>query len=293
MLPHAANEDERRRGWRKLAAGVAVLAIVVGCAATGVLHLDVLVLANATGALMVALAVAFFGWVLLFGGLQPAQKKRVLVIASFFICSSLFWAGYEQAGSTFNLFARDHTDRTLFGSWFSSGQHPVSWYQSFPAVFVLLLAPIFAWLWVALGKRNLDPPAPAKFGLGLLLLGLGFALMMLAASRVLMTGHPAAPAWLVLTFMAHVAGELCLSPIGLSNVTKLAPSRFVSQMMGTWFLGMAIGNLSAGLIGGEVGGGSIADMPSRFMQMAVVGIGGGILMLACSGVIKRLMGGVR
>ena len=117
---------------------------------------------------------------------------------------------------------------------------------------MLIFAPVFAWIWISLGERGRDPSAGAKFGLGLLQLGLSFLVMMVAAQVVLRTGARVLPGWLILTYLLQTTGELCLSPIGLSNVTKLAPSRYSSQMMGTWFLGAAIGNLAAGLIGGEV-----------------------------------------
>ncbi len=291
--PTLKNPDERRRAWRAVLGGSAALIIIAGSIATGLIGFDASWVAHVAGAVMVGFTIAFFAWVLLFGGLTTEERKRVLVIAAFFLCSALFWAGYEQAGSTLNLFARDHTDRSWLGAWFSSGQHPVSWYQSIPPIFVLTLAPVFAWLWMALGKRNRDPSAPTKFGLGLIQLGLGYGVMMLAAQVVLSSGHGAAPTWLVLTYLLHTTGELCLSPIGLSNVTKLAPSRFVSQMMGTWFLGMALGNLAAGLIGGYVGSGDLAQMPGDFLKMTVVAVGAGIIMLLFSRMLKRLMGDIR
>jgi POT family proton-dependent oligopeptide transporter len=224
-------------------------------------------------------AVVFFGSLFLSGSLTAAEKKSVAVIAIFFLCAALFWAGYEQAGSTLNLFARDQTDRSFLGSWFASGQHPVSWYQAGQSVGVLLFAPLFAWIWVSLGRRGRDPSASTKFGLGLLQLGLSFAVMMVAAQLVLRNGARVLPGWLITTYLLQTTGELCLSPIGLSNVTKLAPARYGSQMMGTWFLGAAIGNLAAGLIGGAIGSG-VADMPAQFLRMALVGGIGGCIMLA-------------
>jgi POT family proton-dependent oligopeptide transporter len=257
-----------------------------------VLHVEVLHLASAAGILMVALAIVFFGSIWMFGGLSVIEKKRVAVIALFLVCSAVFWAGYEQAGSTLNLFARDYTDRSFLGSHFAGGQHPASWYQSVQALYVLLFAPLFAWTWVALGRRNLDPVAPVKFGLGLLQLGLAFAVMMFAAKLVISSAHPVLPGWLLVTYLLQTTGELCLSPVGLSNVTKLAPARYVGQMMGTWFMGMAIGNLAAGLIGGEVGGGSVTEMPAQFLHMALIGGATGVLLLLIARPVRAWMGGV-
>jgi len=292
VAPHPAAPRERKRAQRLLTGSLAALAVLVLLASVGVLPLNVVQLANVTGAAMIALAIAFFGNVLLFGKLTTAEKKSVAVIAIFFVCAAVFWAGYEQAGSTLNLFARDHTDRSFLGSWFASGQHPVSWYQIAQSVFVLTFAPVFAWIWISLGKRGRDPSAGAKFGLGLLQLGMSFLVMMVAAQTVLHTGHRVLPVWLIVTYLLQTTGELCLSPIGLSNVTKLAPARYGAQMMGTWFLGAAIGNLAAGLIGGEIGA-DLADMPAQFARMALVGGVSGFVMLALARPVRAWMGATR
>ena len=289
LAPHPAPAPDRKRAQRLLQGGLVLLGILVLLAALGVLHMDVVQLAGATGAAMVALAIVFFGSVLLFGKLTTPEKKSVAVIAIFFVCAALFWAGYEQAGSTLNLFARDHTDRSLFGGFFPSGQHPVSWYQIAQAIFVLVFAPVFAWIWVTLGRRGRDPSAGAKFCLGLLQLGLSFVVMMIATRLVLSTGHRVLPGWLILTYLLQTTGELCLSPIGLSNVTKLAPSRFSAQMMGIWFLGAAIGNLAAGLIGGQISSG-VADMPAQFLRMALIGCVSGFIMLLLARPVRAWMG---
>jgi len=291
-LPAPSTPQEQSRNWKFVWVGLAVVFAVFGLGVSGALPLHVVSLAQYTGVAMVALAVFFFGNVLLFADISAEEKKRVGVIAVFFACAALFWAGFEQAGSTFNLFTRDYTERSLFGSFFESGQHPTSWYQSANPIFVILLSPFFAYLWVWLGARNLDPSAPAKFGVGLLLLGAGFGVMMLAAELAISTGGKVLPTWILLTYLVHTMGELCLSPIGLSNVTKLAPSRYVGQMMGTWFLGAALGNLAAGLIGGHTGGGELSAMPGQFFQQMLIGVGAGVVMLAFSKMIKGWMGGM-
>ncbi|HWP94879.1 MAG TPA: peptide MFS transporter [Gammaproteobacteria bacterium] len=293
LHPHPTSEAERARGWKILWGTLAALAVIVVLMFTGIIAVDITVLAQIVGVAMGLLGIFYFAGVLLFAKLTTDERKRVGVIAIFFLCAAMFWAGFEQAATTFNLFAQDYTDRTLFGSWFPDGVHPASWYQSANPIFIVLLAPVFAWLWVELGKRNLDPSAPAKFGLGLVQLGLGFAVMMLAAELIVVSGDKVAPTWLLLTYLLHTTGELCLSPVGLSNVTKLSPDRFVGQMMGTWFLGAALGNLAAGLIGGHVGSAAVEEMPSQFLVMAFVGGGAGVLMLLATPAIKRMMGDVR
>ena len=284
---------ERQRGWKAVAIGAAVVAVVGAALFFGWIPISVTLLAQIFGGAMIALAFAFFGYVLLFSKLSAEERKRVAVIAIFFLCAAVFWAGFEQQATTFNLFALDFTDRSWLGGLFPDGVHPASWYQSANPIFIVIFAPFFAWIWVALGARNLNPSAPIKFGLGLILLGVGFLVMVFAAELVVATGRDVAPTWLLVSYLLHTFGELCLSPVGLSNVTKLAPPRFVGQMMGTWFLGSAVGNLFAGLIGGEIGSAEASEIPARLMEMTAVGIGAGVLMLVFSRPIRNGMGGIR
>ena len=287
LVPQPATVAERARARRILTAGLTVLGVVILVALLGMLRLDPVQLAGAAGTVMVALAVLFFGSVFFSRNLTGAEKKRVAVIAIFFLCSALFWAGYEQAGTSLNLFARDETDRSFLGSWFPSGQHPVSWYQAPQAVFVLGFAPVFAWIWMRLGARGRDPSAGVKFGFGLVLLGASFAVMLLAVNLVIHSGHTVLPWWLIGAYFLQTLGELCLSPIGLSNVTGLAPQRYAGQMMGTWFLGMAIGNLAAGMMGGEAS--TTGAMHTQFLQMTLLGVVSGAIMLLIARPVYRWM----
>jgi POT family proton-dependent oligopeptide transporter len=288
----ASTPAERRAGWRWVLAALALLASAVAGLWTGAYAVSAARLADVLGDVMVLLGIGFFGYVLLFGKLNPVERRHVAVLIVFFLCACVFWAGYEQAGSTLNLFARDLTDRSAFGSYFSAHEHPATWYQSVESICVVLLAPVFAWVWIALGRRNLNPSAPVKLSLGLMQLGAGYAVMMLAAQLIIHNGGKAGPQWLLLTYLLHTTGELCLSPIGLSNTTKLAPKRFAGQMMGTWFLGTALGNLAAGEIGGRLGT-DVATMPDAFLRMTLVGVMSGLVVLALSPLIRRWMGGVR
>jgi POT family proton-dependent oligopeptide transporter len=292
LAPQYHAPDEKSRNVRIALGGLALLLVLAALGYFGVIRLTPSGLALQLLFAMVLIALVVFGGVLLLGGLDGVEKKRIGVIFVFFVCAALFWAGFEQAGSTFNFFARDYTDRSWLGSWFEDGQHPASWYQSIQPMFVILLSPVFTWIWVALGRRNLDPSAPLKFGLGLIQLGLGMGVMALAAMLVVSSHDKVLPTWLMLTYLLHTTGELCLSPVGLSNVTKLSPPRFVGQMMGTWFLGAAIGNTIAGIIGGHVGT-SAEAMPGQFMLMLFVAGAAGVLVLLLAPTFKRLMGGVK
>ena len=292
LRPADSSPAERRTSARWLVGGLALIAGAIGAVASGLVAVDAQQLAGMLGQFMGVLAFVFFGSVLLFGGLDITDRKRVGVIVIFFFCASLFWAGFEQAATTFNLFARDLTDRSLFGRFFEAHEHPASWYQAVNPLFIIILSPFFAWIWIALGRRNLDPSAPVKFGIGLALLGIGFGTLAIAATWIVANGGQVGPQWLLLTYLLHTTGELCVSPIGLSNVTKLAPSRYSSQMMGTWFLGTAVGNLAAGRIGGHLGG-DVALMPAGFLRITAICVGAGLLMFLLSPVLKRWMGGIR
>ena len=300
-LPPTADEssaktpDERRKAWTALFTGLGLFGALIASAVFGAFDLEPVAIAEKVGVAIVIIAAFFFGYVFLFGKLSSDEAKRVSVILVLFFGAATFFMGFELAGSTFNLFARDFTDRSAFGSFFSDGQHPASWYQSLNPLFVVAFSPVFAALWVQLGRRNLEPSIPAKFALGLIQMGLGFVVIAYAAHIVVTGGDgtKVLPVWLLLTYLLHTFGELCLSPIGLSAVTKLAPPRFVSQMMGTWFAGTALGNLLSGLIAGHLGADDIASAPHRYLLIFALALVLGLLMAIMVKPIKRLMGGVR
>ncbi|NTS75481.1 peptide MFS transporter [Catenovulum sp. SM1970] len=179
--------------------------------------------------------------------LTPVERDRMKVFLVLSIFNVFFWAGFEQAAGVLNLFAKNNTDLFIMG-W----EMPASWLQSVNPIFVILFAPIIASIWVKLGDRN--PSSPAKFALGLFFLGLGFACMVGAAIQIGEDQSVKASIWwLVMAYMFHTIGELCLSPVGLSMVTKIAPVRFLSFMMGIWFVFMAFGNKLAAEAGKLVG----------------------------------------
>lgn len=187
----------------------------------------------------------YFGYLWTRGGHTREENRRLAGVFWLFLLSAVFWSGFEQAGSSLTLFARDYTDRNVWG-WVM----PASYLQSVNPLFIILLAPVFGWAWVWLENRKADPSIPAKAGLALVGVALGFFVIAWGAANT-SPGQLASPSWLVVTYFLHTAGELCISPIGLSAITKLSPARRVGQMMGIWFVGGALGNLFAGLIAGR------------------------------------------
>ncbi|MGD9842908.1 MAG: peptide MFS transporter [Steroidobacteraceae bacterium] len=278
---------QRRYDWRIVKIAMAALFAALLMMTVGGLRVDPLLLAQSAGVLIVAVSLAYFAYVLLWGGLNSEERKRVGAIIVLFVAAALFWSGFEQAGSSFNLFAERYTDRVMFG-W----EVPASWLQSINPFFIVTLAPVFAALWVRLGMRGLEPSTPIKMALGLLQMALGFLVLYFAAQFVVQ-GRQVAPTWLLLTYLLHTTGELCLSPVGLSAVTKLSPPRYVGQMMGVWFMGAALGNLIAGLIAGHFGEDSLANMPERLFSIFTFGAVAALVLLLASRGVRWLMAGVK
>jgi POT family proton-dependent oligopeptide transporter len=274
-----------RRDWTIFGIGVSALAAFILSVALGLVKLNPMALAKGTTYAIVGLAVVYFVSVLVFQRLTPEEKQRVGVIAVLFVSAALFWSGFEQAGSSLTLFAERFTLRDVFGF-----EVPTGWFQTINPVFIITLAPVVAGVWTGLARRNVNPPMPVKFALGLLLLGSGF-LVMVVAAKIALQGSQVWPTWLITTYLLHSVGELCLSPVGLSSVTKLAPKRLVGQMMGVWFLAASLGNLIAGLLAGEVSGDSADQMPARFLQIVLMAAGAGGLLLLLAKPIRRLMRG--
>jgi proton-dependent oligopeptide transporter, POT family len=278
---------ERRGSWAPVVAFLAAVAAIALLALTRTVRLDAAVLASAASWGYGLLALGYFVYLLFFAGLTAAERKRALVMVALFVASVTFWAGYYQQGGSFNLFAERYTDRHIFG-W----EMPAGVLQAVNPFFVITLAGVFAALWIALGKRGRDPLASAKFGLALILLGLGFLVMYFAAQHVL-AGELVLPTWLVLTYFIHTCGELCLSPVGLSYMSKLAPPRFVGQAMGMWFLSLALGGNLAGQLTGQYDASHLESLPALFLRIFWYGVIAGVVMLLLTPFVKRLMAGVR
>ncbi len=249
---------------------------------------------------------AILAYVIVYGGLavvvgacawfvliqRPGDKGPTASIFLFMLFNAFFWIAFEQAGSTMNVFAERSTDRHVFGYEF-----PATWFQSVNAGLIFLFAPLFAWLWLSLGRRRMNPTQPMKIAWGLILLGLGFIFMVMGAMGN-KDGTLVSPWWLFGAYFLHTMGELCLSPTGLSYVTKAAPVRFVALLMGIWFISSFIANLGGGLIAAQVEAverGEIT-MPWSFggradfyMLFVVTSIGAGVVVMVFTPLLKKLL----
>lgn len=267
-----------------LGIGVAIIAIVFVLAASGIITIDAQVVGGYMTYILVGMAVIFFGYLFIAGGLTSDEKKRVLVIAVLFVAAAIFWSAFEQAPTSLNLFANDFTERTVGGFLI-----PATWFQSINALFIILLAPLFAALWVKLGPRDLS--SPMKFALGLGLAGLGFLIMIFAANSVVSSNGllKVSAMWLIASYFFQTVGELCLSPVGLSSMTKLSPRRYVGQMMGIWFLASALGNLIGGLVGGHVDPEKLEQMPILFTYTTLSLVISAVILAILAIPISRMM----
>lgn len=280
-----ADRLARRRGWRTVAAGMAALAIVVIMGLTGAIQFEPQAMARASTWIIALVTALFFAWIFAFGRLDSDEKRRITVFIALLLGSAMFWSGFEQAGSSLNIFADRYTQLefgwiTLYSTWF----------QSVNSIFIILFAPVFAWLWVWLARRNLNPSTPFKFGIGLILLAVGF-MMMVIASTIVASGSQAMPTWLILTYLFHTFGELALSPVGLSATTRLAPKRYVGQLMGIWFVSIALGNLIAGQIAGEFNPDDLTAFPGQYLDIVMTTAGTGLVLLLLARPLRKLMRG--
>ena len=262
-------------------ATLTTLVVLGWLVAQGVILLTLNQIVTALGSGILLIVALYFAYLMILGGHTEEEKKRLVVILWLFVLSAVFWSGFEQAGSSLNLFAQNLTDRNVFG-WLM----PAGFLQSVNAGFIIIFAPIFASLWVWLSSRNANPSIPVKFALGLIGLSAGFFVISWGAANAT-SANPASPAWLIVMYFLHTMGELSLSPVGLSSITKLAPAGRVGQMMGIWFVAAALGNLFAGLVAGSLE--TLAPF-ALFRTVAMISGAAGLIALLASPGVKRLIG---
>src|SRR6266849_1196049 len=269
-----------------LALGLGGLVVVIVLAAMGTIHLDPQAIGKNMTYVLVGVAVIYFGLIFLAGGLNSDERKRIAVIFILFIFASIFWAAFEQAPTSLNLFAKDFTNRRMFG-W----EIPATWFQVVNSLFIVLFAPFFAAIWLKLSKRGINLSSPAKFALGLLFAAIGFAVMIPAANFLVSSNGliKVSAMWLVVSYLFQTFGELCLSPVGLSSMTKLSPRKYVGQMMGIWFLASSVGNLIAGLVGGRVDPEKLEQTPVLFIGTTMALVVAALILIGLTPFIKKLI----
>jgi POT family proton-dependent oligopeptide transporter len=266
MAPLSAKA--RKTSWTVIAAFLFVVAAITALMMAGTLSFDPIAASKLVAVTFIGIFIAYFCWVFFLGGLSPVEKKGMLAFLLICIASTMFWSGFEQAGSSLNLFGQDFTNRMI-----GDFEIPTTWLQNVNPFFIITLTPFFAVFWIWLGKRMITPGYGLKCGIGLIVMGLGFVVMIYAAEAAAQGN--VAIFWLVMTYFLHTVGELILSPISLSAVSKLSPPRYLGQMMGLFVLTYSMGNIVAGLLAGGFDPENVEQMPDMFKTIATFAIGVG------------------
>jgi len=277
--------SERRRDIRLIILSLVIICSILLLGTLQIIQFNPVPLANILTLFISSIAILYFFYIFVFGSLDTKEKKNITMIIVLFISSAFFWAGFDQAGSSFSIFAKEYTDRFIF-SW----EYPSTWIQILNPVLVVVLSPFLAALWISLGKKMLDPSLPFKFGIGLILMAIGFMFVAMGANVALSNGS-AGVKWLLLTYLFHTLGELTISPIGLAAISDLSPKKYVGQMMGIWFLASSLGAIIAGLLSGQATNEGLASMPILFNKIAFsASIFGFILIIISRPLNKLLLG---
>ena len=253
-----------------------LFSVVVMLGITGHLRFDPIPVANYLTVGILLISIIYFLYIFYFGKLNNDETKKLTLIVVLFFGAAFFWSGFDQAGSSFNIFAKEYTSRFIYG-W----EYPASWLQVLNPILVVILSPFMAYLWFFLGKKMLDPSLPFKFGLGLLFMSVGFLFIAYGANIAVQEGVAGAK-WLLLTYLFHTIGELTLSPIGLAAISNLSPKRFVGQMMGVWFLASSLGAIIAGILSGQATYEGIKSMPDLFNKIAIISSIVGLILILIS-----------
>ncbi|MBH0065804.1 peptide MFS transporter [Psychrobacter sp. SZ93C1] len=279
------SNDQYKNVGRWVGGFVALLVAVVLLVSTGMISFNPEMVAEYMTYIIAAVVILYFAIMFISPKLDKTDKLRLLICFILIIGSTLFWSSFEQQPTSFNLFADRYTDLNVLGF-----EVPSIWFQSLNPLFILILAPIISIIWVKLGNRGLEPSSMAKFALGMLLAAAGFALMIFASKSILAPGAGlASPLWLVGSLLLLTLGELALSPVGLSAMTKLAPEGMQGQMMGLFFASIAMGNLVAAFFGGHVSADKIEGLPGLFTTMTIFLVVTAIFLLILAKPINKML----
>ncbi|HET9020125.1 MAG TPA: oligopeptide:H+ symporter [Acetobacteraceae bacterium] len=283
----AAPARTRPGSWLALSVIVAAIGALTVLTLSGAVTVNAVTLAAGVSRVVGILMAAYLLYMAFLAGLSREERGRVFAMMALFAASTVFWMAYMQMFDSFTLFAQRYTDRQILGWTMPAGDM-----QTVDPFFIIALAPLFAALWVRLGRRGRDLSSPAKFAWGLALMAAGMLLMYVAALRVL-RGDLVSPLWLTATYFLNACGELCLSPVGLSSTTKLAPARFAAQTMGLWFLTIALGSFLAGQLSSDYDAAHLATLPALYLKLFWWSAAAAAVMLLLTPPVKRLMAGAR
>ncbi|WP_213275142.1 peptide MFS transporter [Campylobacter vulpis] len=276
---------------------IALVGVVV-LSMSGVINLNPVAIAKSMTMVILWCAGFYFLYLFFLSSLTKDEKKNLILFVVLFFAAAVFWSVFEQQYTTYNFFADKLTDKMVLGY-----EIPTVWFQSINSLFIILLAPVVGGIWVFLAKRNYELSSLTKFSLGLIGAGVGFLIMAFAAGSIISNNGGvenaanavangnailASPWWIVASFLFLTLGELCLSPVGLSIMTKIAPGAIKSQVMGLWFVSISVGNVLAGLIGGHANEENLATLPDLFYQCVWILFAVAVVLLVFKNFVKKL-----
>lgn len=262
---------------------LSIVAILFACVSFGVIHIDPLKISKSMLTIISISGLSYFLFLMFFAGLKSEEKRNLLVLLVLLISAAIFWSTFEQQHLSFNLFVKDYVNRNIFGF-----ETPIIWFQSINPLFIIAFAPLIGKLWIYLSKKGIEVSSFLKFALGLFLAGVGYVVMIFASQKVLNSGGMSVSMmWIVGSYFFITMGELWLSPVGLSIANQIAPSKIKGQVMGLWFVSAALGNVVAGLYGGEVRADNLANLPSIFTQLTYILFGTCCVLVVLYFVLRR------
>ncbi|NCP65631.1 MAG: peptide MFS transporter [Paraglaciecola sp.] len=259
--------------WSIIGVVLAGIAVITFLMISGVYAFNPVAMAQNVAIAITVVFLLYYAGIFFLGNLNSDEKRSLGALFLVCIASIFFWTGFEQAGSSLNLFGRDYTDRMI-----GAFEIPTAWLQSANSIFLVILSPFFAALWINLAKRMITPSYGFKSALGLIIMATGFLVMFFAA-QFAASGLKVVPTWLIATYFLHTVGELCLSPIALAAVSKLSPKRFIGQMQGVFVLTYSIGNVVAGLLAGNFDPENLEQMPDLYLQISLFTIAIGVVVM--------------
>ena len=257
--------------WSIIGVFLITVAVIAYMIMNKMMTFNAIVVAQQFAIVATIIFLGYFASIFFLGNNTPNEKRQLGALFLVCLASIFFWTGFEQAGSSLNLFGQNYTDRII-----GTFEIPPEWLQSANSMFIVILSPFFAAMWINMAKKMITPSYGIKCAFGLIVMATGFLVMFFAA-QVAATGLKVAPYWLIATYFLHTVGELCLSPVALSAVSKLSPKRFAGQMMGVFVLTYSIGNVVAGLLAGNFDPDKVADMPNLYLQISLFTIAIGIV----------------
>ena len=279
-FPKLSAEEDQAKYLSLFKYSSAIIALIVITGLVGFWSINPALLNQLIVYLILVVAVSYFVYLFFFAGLNKIETNNMKMLLLLFFGSVLFWAGFDQGGSSLNLFAKDYTDLYVFG-W----EMPATFLQVANPLMVVIFAPFFAAFWIMLGKRNLDPDTPQKFALGCFLMAIGFFVIIFGVEAA-MQNEKAGIQFLLITYLFHTLGELCLSPVGLSATAKYSPIKYRGQMMGIWFLSSSLAAGLAGLLASKSFESGISSMPDLFQQIILALCFVGIFLLIANKFVK-------